>query len=200
MQVGLCPAYHDVLDPAGGGYSTTSGIDFLNVEVRRYTEEQGIELSKFTLLDILSLEPRDSFFKDVSWRVRAAWEHVATAQGRTGVAEIRGGPGFSYALSHALLYTLGEVAAEYSTAYEQHRTLTGGLRIGMLNQSYGAWRWLVEGTAQRSSGHHAVTRTQARMEQSYALNKRHALRMALTYDRFDTHEAWHFGAGLNIYF
>ncbi len=65
------PAYHDFLDPSPG-YGDNISIDFGSTSIGFRSGKQPF-FKQFTLLDIQSIEPRDAFFKPISWRTRIAW-------------------------------------------------------------------------------------------------------------------------------
>lgn len=62
------PAYHDLMDPAGG-YRRGSAIDFLHVSGSYRASDHQWHLDQLTLLDIQSLAPRNLFFPSLSWKL-----------------------------------------------------------------------------------------------------------------------------------
>ena len=81
IQMDWRAAYHDLLDP-GGGYSENAKVDFFNLVLRYYNDRKRVELHRFTLLDIVSLEPRDDFFRHISWHMGVTWDARQMAQKR----------------------------------------------------------------------------------------------------------------------
>lgn len=69
-QLRLRPAFHDLLDPEGG-YLPGGQIDFFDITARYYPDEDNLRLHEFRVLDIVSISPRDAFFRPMSWRVKA---------------------------------------------------------------------------------------------------------------------------------
>lgn len=69
-QLRLRPAFHDLLDPEEG-YVPGAQIDFFDIAARYYADEDRWQLQEFRALDIVSLTPRDDFFRPMSWRVAA---------------------------------------------------------------------------------------------------------------------------------
>lgn len=107
LQLALRPAYHDLLDPAGG-YTKGAQIDFFDIAVRRnLTNQPGTRLQHFTLVNILSLAPRDRFFSPLSWRIAVGWKRLSPLldPGERLAAYVDGGFGPTYALSQRTLLT-----------------------------------------------------------------------------------------------
>ena len=59
------PAYHDLLDPAGG-YAIGASIEFFDAEFRHYQGEDALIPDRFTGLAINSLTPRDALVEPLS--------------------------------------------------------------------------------------------------------------------------------------
>ena len=62
------PSYHDILDPAKG-YGVGMQINFFDLNLRYYTQEQRFEIEEWKIINILSLSPRNEFFQPISWGV-----------------------------------------------------------------------------------------------------------------------------------
>lgn len=72
VEVGLRPAFHDLLDPPAG-YPTGAAIEILGVRARAYFGDLP-RLESFTPVAINSLAPRDRFFRPMSWRTKLGVE------------------------------------------------------------------------------------------------------------------------------
>ena len=199
-RIGYRAAYHDLLDPAPG-YSETSRLDFFNVELRYYDDSHRLELAQFTLLDILSLEPRDDFFKDISWHVNSSWTRRPTASGREGVFTLAGGPGLTYRVGRAnYFYGLLEAVGEYSGVYEDDTAVAGGVTLGLLAKPVPRWKLQAEATARRSFGGDELDLRQLAFNQSYVLGRNRALRLDLSHVDDDGHGYWEALGGIQLYF
>jgi hypothetical protein len=110
-QVAVRPGFHDLLDPQGG-YTPGAQIDFFKTALRVYGDGE-LRLQNFTLVDVLSLAPRDDLFKPISWHIGT---HVVSIlvpgdeddSGIPGLVDryawrTRGGAGLAYDLPWALL-------------------------------------------------------------------------------------------------
>ena len=68
-EIRLRPAYHTLLDD-DAGYKRGSQIIFGDVALRYYSTEGKLELEAIDIIDIVSIAPRDDFFKHTSWKIR----------------------------------------------------------------------------------------------------------------------------------
>ena len=67
--LGIRPAYHDLLDPHAG-YSEGSEIEFLDIKLQYDPADEKIELKRLNIINIVALSPRDLFFKPISWKLQ----------------------------------------------------------------------------------------------------------------------------------
>ena len=127
-------AYHEMLDPVGG-YAPNSGIEFINLGAR-YTGRDGLELDRLTLVDILSLEPRDAFFRNISWGLRLGWEGVPREDDSWSTfPTLRGGPGVAYAPlrdTNLLVYGLATAAIDAGREFDDGYRIGAGASAGLL--------------------------------------------------------------------
>ncbi|HBS27648.1 MAG TPA: hypothetical protein DD827_11115 [Gammaproteobacteria bacterium] len=129
-QLQFRPAYHDFLDPSTG-YGDNTAIDFGSVTLAS-NEHGDVFLKEFVVLDIQSVEPRDRFFKPVSWRTRIAFN-----KGRQDKAtrfELLGGAGLAYRASkyEPLGFVFAETSLIRDRDLDEKTTITGKLRSGVL--------------------------------------------------------------------
>jgi len=68
QEIRFRPTYHDLLD-SDKGYSRGAQIEFLSGVLRYYNSTDRVELERLDLLSIVSLAPRNRFFKPISWKV-----------------------------------------------------------------------------------------------------------------------------------
>jgi hypothetical protein len=131
------PAFHDLLDPPGG-YLRGAEIDFLDVAVRVYPGHGDVDLHALTLVEIVSLAPRNALFRPVSWRVRTGLTSrlAPRAGGGFGDAwfwDLSGGAGLAAALGERLLaYAFAEAQAETSPRLSPALAVGPGASAGLL--------------------------------------------------------------------
>ena len=162
------PAYHDFLDPAAG-YGDNTSIDFIAPTVA-WPERGRPWLRRFTLLDIQSVEPRDHFFRPVSWRTRIAWEKPAKDQ--PAQVDLLGGAGLARRAGDdgPIGYVFAEGSLRRDRALDKSTTIVGGLRAGALWAPTRRLRGQVELTALRDF-RNQWDLVSARLDISVAVNK-----------------------------
>ncbi len=122
------PAYHDLLDPAGG-YRHGSGINFLQTKLR--IQEDHLSLQKLTLISIDSLSPITDFFTPLSWNFAIGVRQVPVVHGQFSaerthaVSYVQGGEGLAMQWGSTLCYGLA------SGAFEAGSALDKGWRVGV---------------------------------------------------------------------
>ncbi len=90
------PAYHDLLDQ-DDGYIEGAQINFMDVRGRYYFREDAFVLQRLRFIDIISLSPRDAFFKPVSWKVNTGFDQEIMSDGQEHlVYRLNPGGGFAY--------------------------------------------------------------------------------------------------------
>jgi hypothetical protein len=188
MSLRFRPAYHDILDPLPG-YTRGAQINFLDFRGRYFPDDNSLKLDKFTLIDILSLTPRDRFFKPVSWSVDTGLERMLTNDGPTNGAQLNGGGGVSYTVAGGhLAYALLQAQIKVARRFEKSYSLGGGAASGLLlffDRSTANLEFRGLGYALGETDNYF----QARWRQSFPLGSRLALRYILDHslERGHTH-------------
>jgi hypothetical protein len=188
ISVRFRPAYHDILDPLPG-YSRGAQINFLDFRGRYFTDNNSLKLDKFTIIDILSLTPRDRFFKPISWGVDTGLERMLTNDGPTNGSQVNGGGGVTYKVAgDHFAYGLLHGQLKVAKRFEKNYTLGGGAMTGLLlffdnstaNLEFRGLRYALGETDNYF---------QARWRQSFPLGSQMAARYILehSYERGHTH-------------
>ncbi len=90
------PAYHDLLDQ-DDGYIEGAQINFMDIRGRYYFREDALILQRLRFIDIISISPRDAFFKPVSWKVNTGLDREIMYDGQEQlVYRLNPGGGFAY--------------------------------------------------------------------------------------------------------
>jgi hypothetical protein len=134
-------AYQGLMD-TDGGYVPGAQIEFLNLALRHYAG-QTVRVENFTPLSILSLSPRDDFFKPLSWRVETGWQRVRMADGAEPlVFGIEGGVGAAESNQRGVFryYGLLEAGSRLDAAFSRGYQFGGGAIIGALLDLHPRWR------------------------------------------------------------
>ena len=178
------PAYHDLLDPPGG-YVEGAELRFFDLAFRHY-EGDNFELQRFRPISILSLAPRDRFFKPSSWHVDPGIErepHPGSPRGDL-VYGVQGGSGRTYRLFDERLWLSGmiEGSAKVSESYGDRGVLGAGPMLYSLFQFNDWW-----GMSARAYSLHFVGEDHrdqgVEIEERWRLSERTALRFGLGHRR-----------------
>ena len=135
------PAYHDLLDPSAG-FTTNSSLEFMNVGLSYDISQEKLKVKDVTVLDIFSLEARDGFFSNVSWRLSTGWKKQAEfGVNNLSFFEIGGGP--SYALTgdgQTLVYGLLGATLQYGEGLNKSYRTAPEARLGLVSEYISRWR------------------------------------------------------------
>jgi hypothetical protein len=123
QEVRLRPAYHGILDNPSG-YKAGSQIIFVDTAVRYYSRAKKLRLEEVDLIDIVSIAPRQEFFRHISWKVKTGFFRRTLQDGRAcvvyglnpglGLAYGTRLLGLSYILLETDLHTAGALKGSYS--------------------------------------------------------------------------------------
>ena len=96
QEIKFRPAYHDLLDN-GKGYKPGSQIVFGNTALRYYSCDNQLKLENLDIIDIVSISPRDEFFKPISWKIKTGLVQKVMEDGEDHlIYELNPGGGFAY--------------------------------------------------------------------------------------------------------
>jgi hypothetical protein len=134
-------AYHDITD-LDEGYVRGAQINFMELSLRYYFDEQKLRLHRLHVVDILSLAPWNDIFKPISWKVNAGAEEVLFANGEYHpVARLNAGGGLSAGIgATGIAYLLAEGDLQASTRLEKDYTLGFGGTGGIMTNLTKDWK------------------------------------------------------------
>lgn len=199
----LRPTYHDLLDD-DGGYTRNAQIQFFNLVVRNYQDEERIRVESFVPLDIVSLSPRDDYFKSLSWKISTGWWRKRFRDGSEPlVFRLNGGPGFAWDLSKSfsatpVVYGILEGALDVDNHFSSGYAVGMGPNLGVLADITRSWRVnLFARSLRYGLGDDHWTRELV-LEQRYTLSRQSALRLNLSRKQ-EFRDYWNSGH-LSLYF
>lgn len=137
LETRIRPAFHDLMDPQGG-YTAGAQIDFLDLAVRIYPQEAEARLHELTVVDIVSLSPRDIFFRPISWKINAGLtSRLLPHAGSHDLLErhvwrTNGGAGVAFEpWRRGLAYAFVEATADAGPKLEDDYAIGPGLTAGL---------------------------------------------------------------------
>ncbi len=192
--------YHDWLDPLAG-YSPNFALEFGRLQLRYHPDaDDRLQLEHFHLLRIDNLEPRDLFFRPISWRVAVGVENLSGSDDPWLAFVTRGGGGVSYrpfGERGPLLFALLEGELLGSHRFDHHSYLGLGPAIGLLANPAPRWRLALTGRYGRDLLGSDLARGEVRLAQGWKLTDRLSLRLEL--ERLRHPVGWSDGGRLTLH-
>lgn len=181
--VGWRAAYHDLLDPSPG-YTGHSQLEFFKVNARYYRETERLALESFELIDIVSLEPTDSFFRNTSWHVQTGVFSVPDAASHLHPRyfSLNGGGGRTVsadAQRKILLYGFIDGHINAGRAFEDDYQVSLGVSGGLVAQLAGPWRINLSASYMDGVAGDETETARVALEQGIALSKDVSMRVSL---------------------
>lgn len=131
LSLGLRLSLHG-LEENRNGFPVGAQINLGNFDFR-ISDRGRPDINRIDVVDILSLSPRDRFFKPLSWSVMTGVERQWTEGRERRVAQVNGGVGLTQALwGSTRLYGLTTGRLEYNTGFRDPVQPAVGLRAGLL--------------------------------------------------------------------
>ncbi|MDR2877943.1 MAG: DUF4105 domain-containing protein [Chromatiales bacterium] len=177
----LRPAYNDVLDPPGG-YAEGAQINFLDIGLRYNTESDHARLEYVALIDVLSLTPRNDFFKPISWRLGTGFVRRLTDDSTQALVwRNQAGAGLAWGSWDSVLgYGMLQGVADVSHHLDHGYAVGAGAQLGLYLRPLPAWKaHLYVRTLDYVPGDHQRER-ELGLEQSVSFGVRNALRLTLS--------------------
>jgi len=204
-EIRVRPSYHDLMDD-DGGFTRGAQVQFFDTALRHYQGSDSIRLEHFIPLDIVSLSPRDDFFRPVSWKFNIGLmrDHFAKNDEQL-VFQTNGGPGLAYNVpgsndGHSVYYGFLEASLNAGKSYQGNYALGAGPSIGWLADLSDRWRVNLQGRALRYGLGDTHDARELVLKQRYTLTRQSALRFDL-FRRQEFHDAWNGGMfSLLLYF
>ena len=134
-EVEIRPEFHALLDP-DDGYLPGAQIKFLDTAVRYGGGYEHFYLKSLHVIDIVSISPRDTFFKPVSWKVNTGFDREMLRDGTEHlIYRLNTGGGFSYNSPFGgIWYALGEIDINAGPEIRAGITAGPGFSIGATEQ------------------------------------------------------------------
>lgn len=133
------PAYQTLSDPQQG-YIEGGQIVFFDASIRHY-EESGLKLEKFDIIDLVSLSPRNSVFKPLSWGISLGMEMKEFQSGMHHIYYLHSAVGVTYQNKLlGLCYILAGPDLDISSEFEQGYSIGLGATVGFSTSINDYWK------------------------------------------------------------
>ena len=145
-EINFRAGYHDLLDP-DPGYALDSQIVLGDLRLRHYHKRNQFRVERFTLANVISLAPIDSWFQSPSWKVNLEMNTVKTrscdlcSNGHFNAGV--GGAVETHFLQREVFFLFGEADANVSSAYDENHRVGGGISGGVVANVTDNWKWLI---------------------------------------------------------
>ena len=147
-EISFRAGYHDLLDP-DPGYTLDAQIVLGDLGLRHYHSRNKFRVERFTLANVISLAPIDSWFQSPSWKVKVGMDTVKTRScDLCSNGHFNGGVGGAvetHILQREVFFLFGEFDANVSGAYDENYRVGGGVSSGLMANVTDNWKWLISG-------------------------------------------------------
>lgn len=180
QSVGVNPAFTDLLNT---DYTRREGVELriLDVEMRHENETDRFRLEKLDILDIVSLFPRNRFFKPLSWKISTGFRREFVARGRKDVVfRLNSGSGYSLSLPFAgLVYAMPELELRAGDELEHNASVGAGFGVGVMNDLTPWWGILFSAQALYFSPDDGYRENLLRLDQNFRVDRNNRIRMTV---------------------
>jgi len=134
-ELNVRPEFHALLDP-DQGYLPGAQIKFMDTAVRYSAGFERFYLKSLHVIDIVSISPRDTFFKPVSWKVNTGFDRETLHDGQEHlIYRLNSGGGFSYSSPFGgIWYLLGELDINAGPEFRAGVAVAPGFSLGWTEQ------------------------------------------------------------------
>ncbi len=196
------PTYHDLLDPQSG-YVRGAQIEFFELRARYYPRDDSARLESFYPLRIVSLSPRDDFFRSLSWSADIGWKRLRLADGARPLAldaNLASGPAWDVGAERGIVYAFVQGTLQADRALEDGYAIGVGPALGVLWDLSANWRADLAARVQRFGGGEEHTLYEATLALRTTLTAQSAARLELGHTRDYDHGASRAGVFWTRYF
>jgi len=143
VELSYQPGFHDLLS-IESGQAQNSQINFLKVTSRYFPEVESLKLTRFDILDVISLSPIDEVNQHISWRFRTGWDRVKDdACSECSVFLINLGAGLAKetsAFNREVFFAFIEAELEFERDFRKDYRAGPRLSLGALINLTDKWR------------------------------------------------------------
>ncbi len=195
------PVYHDLIDN-GKGYQKGAQIIFGETAVRYYSSDNKVKLESLDFIDILSLAPRDLFFRPISWKVRTGLTQRIMEDGNDHlIYRLNPGGGFAHETSLlGLSYFMMESDLGVGGAFSESYALGAGASMGSIKNLTESWKVHFYGRNIYYGLGDRFNLFEAALVQNFSLSRDSSISVGLTRSRTREFYQTEFRCSFNVYF
>ncbi|MBI3752566.1 MAG: DUF4105 domain-containing protein [Deltaproteobacteria bacterium] len=200
QELRLRPAYHSLMDP-DDGYGEGSQIVFADTAIRYYTDGK-FRLEALDLIDIVSLSPRNNFFKPLSWKVKTGFaEKMFRDKDKHLVYQLN--PGFGLAYKNegiGLWYALAEASLNAGGKFKDSYAAGIGMQIGAIKKITDSWKMNLSAEILFYGIREWFQEKRASLVQTFTLNRNNSLNLSIAWEELFQNEQTEIQLSWNYYF
>lgn len=199
-EIAVTPAFTNLLNT---DHTKREGIqiEFLHARARFNNEEKELSLEGLTILDIISLAPRNTFIRPLSWTFHTGYEQRMTKTGEMkGAYSLRAATGMAWNLTEeSLVFLLPEAELLSSKGLDKGAAVGAGVHTGLLFSPASNWRTLLSGHLTRRMPDD-TTESRLTFENNLTLNKNNRIGLAINRTDVEEHHTWETSLSWHHYF
>jgi hypothetical protein len=201
QEIGINPSFTDLLNT---DYTRREGIEiqFLDTRLRYEEEDRRLRLERCDVLDVVSLFPRDRFFKPLSWTFNTGFRRETLADGRRALMfRINAGTGWSWSIPFAgLCYVLPQTEFRGAGDLKRNSVLGAGVSAGVMRDIFSWWKThLSTGFLyfEPEDDYHEFT---VSLDQNFTLDRNTRLQLGISREDVSGSDAYDVSLALQRYF
>ncbi len=194
------PGEHELSDP-DDGYVKGSEIVFFGTAVRYYSDD-GIKLENLDLIDIVSVSPRDRFFRPISWKMKTGLTQKLFRDGEDHLV-YQLNPGSGIAFENKLIGLFGflaEANLSFSEHFKDGYAFGGGPSIYIIRPITDRWKANIYGRAIFYGLGDSHQEYKASVEQVFKLNRNNSFNLIVSKKNGYRIEQTELRLNWNVYF
>jgi hypothetical protein len=176
-EMNIRPEFHALLDP-DQGYLPGAQIKFMDTAIRYGGGTESVYLKTLHAIDIISISPRDIFFKPISWKVNTGLDRELLSDRTVHlIYRLNTGGGFAYSSPFGgIWYLLGELDINAGPEFRAFVAAAPGISLGMTEQLSDSTKVLLT----LSGFHYVAGDNRTSVKASLAINQRITQNNSLT--------------------
>lgn len=198
-EVGWRAAYHDLLDP-DDGYTAGAQINFFSAAARYSFKDESVRLWQLHVIDIVSLSPRDTFFKPVSWKVNTGFDRKLMFDGDDHlIYRINPGGGLAYDNPIGLTYIMAESDINAGGVFKDNYSLGFGGSAGIIKTIADWWKVHISGSALFYKAGDDSRSIKGSLLQSFMISSNNSITISLFREKTSDHHRTDASISWNMY-